>query len=562
MASKMTRLHRFALKNAMLTANMAAAAMGGLLLFVIYEFVLRGHHTEKYVEFHIHASTYLSAISFSLLFIIVIIYEWPIRRYFNRVDADFPKPTVPNRIVRKRLLNEPFFMIAADLATWILTGMALAFFEHRFGLSWSVISMNRFEALLVGLVSTTLAFFLLERILQRYLAPIVFPEGKLLEVTGVRRINLTVRLFSVFIAINLLPLLAILVSLYRIAISGREPVESLEMLTGGLWIVIPVAIVIGGSLILTIALNLKRSLGAMVIVLQNIKKGKFDTGVAVTSNDEIGYVGDSINEMIFGLKERDALRHSLGLAKEVQQNLLPETNLRLNGLDIAGQSIYCDETGGDYFDFISFNEGGTQKIGIAIGDVSGHGISAALLMATIRSSLRQRLTHPGMPDQIISDVNRQLVFDVENSGNFMTLFYLCIDPDMRNLQWVRAGHDPGILYDPATDTFDELHGNGIALGIDPYFRFETNRRNGPADGQIIVLYTDGVWEAHNQNGEVFGKARLHNTIRQNAQQNANGLIKCVMTAVQQFKDGAAVEDDITMVVIKSDRNTGDSITGR
>lgn len=556
MAHKMTRFHIFALKNAMLTANMAASAVGGILLFIIYEFVLRDHHSDRYVEFHLQVSSYLSAVSFTLLFVIILAYERPIRRYFHLLTTGFQAMAEPEPVVRRRLLNAPYFMVCADMATWILTGLALAVFERRFGLSWTIVSINRFEALLVGLICTTSAFFLLERILQKYLAPIVFPAGKLLEVKGVRRINLTVRLFSVFIAINLLPMLAILISLYRISISGREPTESLAMLTGGLWIAIPVVIFIGGGLVLTIALYLKRSLSAMVDALQKIKAGRFDTGVAVTTNDEIGYVGDSINEMVAGLRERDELKHSLDLAKEIQQNLLPDKKLYLNGLDIAGQSIYCDETGGDYFDFITFKAGGSQKIGIAIGDVSGHGISAALLMATFRSSLRQRLSHPGKPDQIITDVNRQLAYDVEASGNFMTLFYLCIEPDQQILKWVRAGHDPGILYDPAADTFDELRGNGIALGVDPDFSFETNQRDGPTAGQIVVLYTDGVWEAHNRKGESFGKARLHDAIRHNAGQNASAIIQSVISAVRQFKDGADVEDDITMVVIKFKNEAG------
>ena len=130
-----------------------------------------------------------------------------------------------------------------------------------------------------------------------------------------------------------------------------------------------------------------------------------------------------INEMTEGLIERERMQQSLNLAKEVQQNLLPKSNLKFNGFDIAGKSVYCDETGGDYYDFISIQDADEQKIGVAIGDVSGHGISSALLMATVRSSLRQRASLPGSIANIISDVNRQLVQDVEDSGQFMTMFF-------------------------------------------------------------------------------------------------------------------------------------------
>jgi hypothetical protein len=164
--------------------------------------------------------------------------------------------------------------------------------------------------------------------------------------------------------------------------------------------------------------------------------------------------------------EHAKVKQSLDLAREVQQNLLPHHNPQVEGVDIAGRSIYCDETGGDYYDFISGDTGEDKQMTIAVGDVSGHGISSALLMATVRSALRQRMSQPGSAGDIISDVNRQLVQDVEDSGQFMTMFYLNINATQKQIQWVRAGHDPAIIYDPETDTFDELGGAGIALGVE------------------------------------------------------------------------------------------------
>ena len=551
----MTRFRLFYLKNAMLTANLAATAIGSGLLYVIYEFVLRGHQTDKYVEFHIRTSNYLGPI-FAIFFAIIIIYEWPMRRYFSQIWSNTPISLELESRVKKRLLNEPFFIIGMDMAAWVLAGMTFAVFEHNFGLTWQNISMNRLDALLTGLVSTTIAFFLLERILQSYLSPYVFPNGKLYDVRGTRRINLAVRLFTVFVAINLIPFLAILISLYRVAVSDRNAIESLKLLTTGLWVLIPVAVAIGGGLVLIVSLNLKRSLDAMVVVLKQVTSGKFGLRVKVTSNDEIGYVGDVINEMTEGLIERDKMRQSLDLAMEVQQNLLPKGNLKIDGFDIAGRSIYCDETGGDYYDFFADDETKNKKIGVAIGDVSGHGIPAALLMTTVRSSLRQRLSLPGSIAQIIIDVNRHLVRDVEDSGQFMTMFYLTIDRANQNLQWVRAGHEPGIFYDPATDKFEDLKGSGIALGVSEDWKYEMNEKIGLAKGQIIVLSTDGVWEAHNLNGEIFGKERLYEIIRQNATNKAEKIIEAVIAAVSQFQNDSGTEDDITLVVIKIEGDLG------
>jgi sigma-B regulation protein RsbU (phosphoserine phosphatase) len=553
----MKRFRLFCLKNAMLMANMAAQGLGGGLLYVIYEFILRGYQTDKYVEFHLRTSNYFGPI-FTLFFAFIIIYEWPIRRYFNKLGSDTPISSELKLLVKRRLLNEPFFIICMDMAAWILSGVVFAAFERNFGLTWQVISMNRLDALLTGLVSTTIAFFLIERILQSYLAPNVFPRGKLYEIKGTRRINLTVRLFAVFVAINLIPFLIILVSLYRVALSNRNPVESLQMLTRGLWVIVPAVVALGGGLVLIISLNLKKSLDALVIVLKQVTKGQFGSQVKVTTNDEIGYVGDAINEMTEGLIERDRMRQSLDLAMEVQQNLLPKDDLRVNGLDIAGRSIYCDETGGDYYDFITVDETMNKKIGVAIGDVSGHGIPSALLMATVRSSLRQRLSLPGSIAQIVSDVNCQLVRDVEDSGQFMTLFYLTIDPTKQNIQWVRAGHDPGIFYDPAADIFEDLKGEGIALGVDEDWQYEMNERIGLVKGQIIVLSTDGVWEAHNRTGEIFGKARLYEIIRQNSAKKAKEIIEAVIVALDRFQKDSAIEDDVTLVVIKIEEDLGNS----
>jgi serine phosphatase RsbU (regulator of sigma subunit) len=248
--------------------------------------------------------------------------------------------------------------------------------------------------------------------------------------------------------------------------------------------------------------------------------------------------------------EHDIIKQSLNLAREVQQNLLPHKNPQMERLDIAGRSIYCDETGGDYYDFITSDAGENGQLAIAIGDVSGHGVSSALLMATVRSSLRQRLSQPGSAGDIISDVNRQLAHDVEDSGQFMTLFYLMIDPTKQDLQWVRAGHDPAIFYDPGTDTFEELGGSGVALGVMEDSVFKAYTKTALRKGQIIFLSTDGIWESRNQKREMFGKKPIYDIIRKNSSLNANETLEAILDSLERFQQGAKIEDDITLVVIK------------
>jgi sigma-B regulation protein RsbU (phosphoserine phosphatase) len=259
--------------------------------------------------------------------------------------------------------------------------------------------------------------------------------------------------------------------------------------------------------------------------------------------------------MTDGLKDRYRLRQSLDLAKEVQQNLLPGKDPRFPGLDIAGKSIYCDETGGDYFDF--FDHTGldaTRKYGVVIADVSEHGIPSALLMASTRAFLRQRSALSGSIAEVVSDVNRQLTRDVEDTGRFITLFYLQIDMKKRSLNWVRAGHEPAVLFDPATDCFEELTGEGIALGIDDSWQYVEGKRSMLTAGQIIVLSTDGIWEARNSQDEMFGKEAIYNIIRQNPHAGAAKVQDAVLTELKQFQQGVEPADDITLVIIKIEGN--------
>jgi sigma-B regulation protein RsbU (phosphoserine phosphatase) len=273
--------------------------------------------------------------------------------------------------------------------------------------------------------------------------------------------------------------------------------------------------------------------------------------VRVTSNDEIGYTGDVINAMTEGLIERDRIKQSLALAKEIQQNLLPKDTWKLDGFDVAGKSEYCDETGGDYFDFIPAVGGEGRKLGVVIGDVSGHGISSALLMATVRSALRQRVLHPGSAAQIISDVNHQIVQDTEPSGDFVTLFFLIIDTASKELTWVQAGHDPAILYNPASDSFDELRGSGLALGVDGRYIYEEQKGAMLSREQVILLGTDGVWEAPDLKGNRFGKEAVYEAVRRHHQKSANEILDRILSAQIAFQGGAKREDDTTLVIIKT-----------
>lgn len=280
-----------------------------------------------------------------------------------------------------------------------------------------------------------------------------------------------------------------------------------------------------------------------------LAKGDFSATLDLRLGDERDLVIRAFNRLGPQLENSLTLQKAVELAREVQQNLLPRHPPHVAGLDIAAVSIYCDETGGDYYDYF-FTEGTEQdRLAVVVGDVSGHGLSSALLMATARAMLRQRVSIPGTPADIITDVNRRLVLDTDQTSQFMTLFYAEIASERNAIHWVRAGHDPAILYNPHMDSFHELKGTGIALGVLPEFNYSTNSRN-IENGQIIVIGTDGIWEMTNMAGDYFGKRALRRIIRSHADKPARQICSEITRALDHFRGSRDPEDDITMVVLK------------
>ena len=141
----------------------------------------------------------------------------------------------------------------------------------------------------------------------------------------------------------------------------------------------------------------------------------------------------------------------------------------------------------------------------------------------------------------------------------MTMFYMSIDVENKNLSWVRAGHDPAIIYDPGLDQFEELKGIGLALGIDENYIFEENIKTGLTQGQIIAIGTDGIWETFNKDGEMFGKGRFRDIIRNNAHLGSSEILNIIYSEVDTFSKGLKMADDITLVIIKIEESSREGV---
>ncbi|MCP4705744.1 MAG: SpoIIE family protein phosphatase [candidate division Zixibacteria bacterium] len=547
----MTRFRLWHLKNVMLAANFLANLIG-VVLIELFLLKNKGSNPEEFLQHPVvNIVNYgFNITAFAFVLIATLIYERPIRAYLNAKFHKSSASSATKSLARQRLLNEPFVLMALSFSMWVLAAIVYPVLYWALDIDRYWMQNVCFMSLSTGLIIVTVAFFLLEHVLQKRLAPNFFPNGGLYTIPKTLRIRIHTRLAALLFACNIIPLISIFLINHQIILFQSEPARALDVLRSSIFINVIIFMIFGSLIAILVSRNLTLPFGEIIQTLRGVRNGQFGKKVRVTSNDEIGYTGDVINEMTDGLIEREKMQKSLNLAREVQQNLLPKSNLKVNGVDIAGKSIYCDETGGDYYDFISIQDADKQNIGVAIGDVSGHGISSALLMATVRSSLRQRASLPGSTAMIISDVNRQLVKDVEDSGQFMTLFFLSLVTESRQLEWVRAGHDPAIFYDPGSDSFSELGGSGIALGLDGEWIYEDNKKTDFSNGQIIFLSTDGIWEARNKKGEMLGKEPILNTIRHNSSLDATQIIDSVFDTLDKFLGGEKIDDDVTSVVIK------------
>ena len=543
----LSRLDVFRLKNWMLFGNFLA----NVVAFVLMEkLIFRGgplpsNETRQIVASSGDIFRGCATIAIALF----IFYEVPIRRYLNNIHQHLPTSQEVVETARRRLLNEPFYMMALNLGIWLVAAFFFSYRINSLGEPRPVVLRMFLLSLNTGLITAVMSFFLLEHVSQGHVARFFFPEGGLHKTPKTIRNRIVVRLLALLFACNTIPFLSFIQLYYLTAPGLHYSGDTLQDFRSAVFTNSIFFIVVGFIITMFVQMNFDAPLREIIQELKDIRRGNFDRKVPVRSNDEIGYTGDVINGMTKGLKERDRMRHSLLLAKEIQQNLLPGREPHIDGLDISGRSIYCDETGGDYYDFLDTAKPGERKICVVVGDVSDHGIPSALLMTTARAFLRQRMSRAGDLNRIVSDVNRQLARDVEESGQFMTLFLCEIDVDNQWVRWVRAGHDPALIYDLETDSFDELGGRGLALGIFEDSKYQTLTRE-IKPRQIIAIGTDGIWETTNIQGQQFGKERFKNVIQANASESAVEILTRVINEVDDFAGQSEKSDDVTLVIIK------------
>ena len=321
----------------------------------------------------------------------------------------------------------------------------------------------------------------------------------------------------------------------------------------GLFVVLLVAV---GVLTLVFTRYLTRPLEELRKGSQAIGKGDLDHRVEVHTGDEFEELAESFNIMTADLKEhigilrrttaeKERILKELEIAKGIQQSFLPDAAPVLPGIDLQGRNIPAAEVGGDFYDFIPVGE---ENWGLVIADVSGKGVPAALFMALSRTLIRASASHNPDPSESIREANKNIYLDSKTSM-FVTLFYAILNPRKKNLTFINAGHNPPLLFGAAKEGITLLKAKGIALGVLDEIELESVEIQ-LKSGDIVVLYTDGVTEAANEQDEEYGVGRLEKMVEVSRHLPAKGIIDAIVQDVTAFAGKRPQFDDITLMVLK------------
>ena len=235
--------------------------------------------------------------------------------------------------------------------------------------------------------------------------------------------------------------------------------------------------------------------------------------------------------------------HEIELARQVQAKLLPQAGPRLRSLDYAGRCIQARAVGGDYYDFLDAGKG---RVGLVLADVSGKGLAAALLVASLHASLRSQSPRDGDLASQLGTVNR-LLFEATETSRYATLFLGQFDDTTRRLRYVNCGHNPPLLL-RRNGAVERLSATAMVVGLVAEWTCET-AEVALESGDTLALYSDGITEAADPDGEEFGEARLVRALQENRNQEVPTLLDAVFDEARAFSEGEQA-DDQTMVIAR------------
>jgi serine phosphatase RsbU (regulator of sigma subunit) len=310
-----------------------------------------------------------------------------------------------------------------------------------------------------------------------------------------------------------------------------------------------IGLAIGG--IVPLSGRLTRNLSTLTEGVKRIAHGDYSTRVQLTSKDEIGQLAGAFNQMAADVEEhqravveQERIRHELALGRQIQHDMQPHEPLRLGLTEIQGVSVPAREVGGDFFNYFALPNG---QVALLVGDVSGKGVGAALLMANIQASLRTRFALGQDLSAIADAIDR----DIESNSPgqmYATLFMGILDPAKRRLRYVNAGHNPQFVLRNAGG-LDRLGATGLPVGL-LSGRGYAEREVQLGAGDLIYFYTDGCVETENEAGDMFGAEKLEAVLVASHVQSPNDVLQNVERGLKAFRGKAEPFDDATMMAVR------------
>jgi sigma-B regulation protein RsbU (phosphoserine phosphatase) len=307
--------------------------------------------------------------------------------------------------------------------------------------------------------------------------------------------------------------------------------------------------------------------GSASIMAASLRYGNQDLGVLALAQGPTGQPfsqGDFVvfksiaeqsafalyNAIIYSMaNEKKRLDHDLEIARDIQSILLPSEAPAINGFQISGINVPARQVSGDYFDYIQVDE---DRLGVAIADVSGKGVPASLIMAICRSVLRAEAARNPSPADVLRKVNRQLYPDIKEDM-FISMAYLILNHHHDGVTLARAGHDAPLLYKRKPQTVTSIKPPGMVVGIDSgnvFDRLTVDFAVPLERGDCLVLYTDGVTETLNAEGDEFGLDRMMQSVRASANDGAQTIVRKIIEDVRDFTGSVPQNDDITLIAIR------------
>jgi sigma-B regulation protein RsbU (phosphoserine phosphatase) len=290
-----------------------------------------------------------------------------------------------------------------------------------------------------------------------------------------------------------------------------------------------------------------------------IKQGDFGHRINVQSEDQLGSLAASFNQMTDYMQQlirervlKERMERELEIAKEVQGQLFPRHEPDTPRLDVSGVCLPARVVSGDYFDYVSVAD---HVLGLAVGDICGKGISAALLMANLQASLRSNVMNfqfngdrrqENFASDIVERINRQLYGNTAEN-KFATLFFGAFNDADLSLTYCNAGHNPPLYFE--RDIIQEFQVGGTVLGVFPDSRYEQEKVQ-LKEGGILVIYTDGIVESANEHGEEFGKDRVVELVKRHSLRNAEAIKSSIIDEVLSWSSAEERGDDMTLIVAK------------